>query len=227
MCIKSSRRVLCVFLVVGILVVATAVPLVMYADKNDVKTVVIDPGHGGMDAGVSSANGVKESDIVLLIAKALGEYLKSGGFEVVYTRKNKSALVGGKFIKKTDMKRRVEIIKRAKPDLVVSLHLNSFSDKNRRGIQVFFGDENSRNVALVMQGVLNENFNQPQVGRDFSALKADKYILNESPCTAVIIECGFLSNHIDEANLLDDTYRHSLAGSIYESILLWAFGEGA
>ena len=168
MCIKSSRRVLCVFLVVGILVVATAVPLVTYADKNDVKTVVIDPGHGGMDAGVSSANGVKESDIVLLIAKALGEYLKSGGFEVVYTRKNKSALVGGKFIKKTDMKKRVDIIKRAKPDLVVSLHLNSFSDKNRRGIQVFFGDENSRNVALVMQGVLNENFNQRQVGRDFS-----------------------------------------------------------
>ena len=227
MCIKSSSRVLCEFVLVVILIIVTAVPLVIFADGKDIKTVVIDPGHGGMDGGVSSASGVKESDIVLLIAKALGEYLEGGGFQVVYTRKNKSALVGGKFIKKTDMQKRVEIIKKAKPQLVVSLHLNSFGDIRRRGIQVFFGGDESRDFASLAQGVLNEKFNKPQSGRDFSILRTDKFILNESPCTAVIIECGFLSNSEDERNLLDDIYRHSLAESIYESILLWSFGEGA
>ena len=208
---------------VGVLAIPTALSSV----NRDVKTVVIDPGHGGLDSGVSSENGVKESDVVLLIARALGEYLESGGFNVVLTRKNQSALIGGRFVKKTDMERRVEIIKKASPQLVISIHLNSFSDKRRRGMQVFFGGDNSRDFALLTQDILNQKFNLPDAGRNFSILKADKYILNESPCPAVIIECGFLSNNEDERNLLDDTYRHRLAESIYQSILLWSFGEGA
>lgn len=208
---------------VGVLAIPTALSSV----NRDVKTVVIDPGHGGLDSGVSSENGVKESDVVLLIARVLGEYLESGGFNVVLTRKNQSALIGGRFVKKTDMERRVEIIKKASPQLVISIHLNSFSDKRRKGMQVFFGGDNSRDFALLTQDILNQQFNLPDAGRNFSILKADKYILNESPCPAVIIECGFLSNNEDERNLLDDTYRHRLAESIYQSILLWSFGEGA
>jgi len=208
---------------VGVLAIPTALSSV----NRDVKTVVIDPGHGGLDSGVSSENGVKESDVVLLIARVLGEYLESGGFNVVLTRKNQSALIGGRFVKKTDMERRVEIIKKASPQLVISIHLNSFSDKRRRGMQLFFGGDNSRDFALLTQDILNQQFNLPDAGRNFSILKADKYILNESPCPAVIIECGFLSNNEDERNLLDDTYRHRLAESIYQSILLWSFGEGA
>lgn len=204
-----------------------AIPTVLSSVNRDVKTVVIDPGHGGLDSGVSSENGVKESDVVLLIARVLGEYLESGGFNVVLTRKNQSALIGGRFVKKTDMERRVEIIKKASPQLVISIHLNSFSDKRRKGMQVFFGGDNSRDFALLTQDILNQQFNLPDAGRNFSILKADKYILNESPCPAVIIECGFLSNNEDEKNLLDDTYRHRLAESIYQSILLWSFGEGA
>ncbi|MBR2433790.1 MAG: N-acetylmuramoyl-L-alanine amidase [Clostridia bacterium] len=224
MCINK----LVVWILVAVSMVGVlAIPTVLSSVNRDVKTVVIDPGHGGLDSGVSSENGVKESDVVLLIARVLGEYLESGGFNVVLTRKNQSALIGGRFVKKTDMERRVEIIKKASPQLVISIHLNSFSDKRRKGMQVFFGGDNSRDFALLTQDILNQQFNLPDAGRNFSILKADKYILNESPCPAVIIECGFLSNNEDERNLLDDTYRHRLAESIYQSILLWSFGEGA
>ena len=224
MCINK----LVVWILVAVSMVGVlAIPTALSSVNRDVKTVVIDPGHGGLDSGVSSENGVKESDVVLLIARVLGEYLESGGFNVVLTRKNQSALIGGRFVKKTDMERRVEIIKKASPQLVISIHLNSFSDKRRRGMQVFFGGDNSRDFALLTQDILNQQFNLPDAGRNFSILKADKYILNESPCPAVIIECGFLSNNEDERNLLDDTYRHRLAESIYQSILLWSFGEGA
>ena len=227
MCIKSRSRVFCALLVAVIFVAFVAVPVVVSASGREAKTIVIDAGHGGMDSGVTSASGVKESDIVLLIAKTLGEYLEGGGFKVVLTRKNNSALVGGRFIKKTDMQKRVDIIKKAQPHLVVSLHLNSFSDRDRRGVQVFFGNDLSREFALLAQRVLNEGFNAVDAGRNFSILKADKYILNESPCPAVIIECGFLSNAEDEKNLTEDSYRHRLAEGIYKSILLWSFGEGA
>lgn len=227
MCIKSRSRVFVAIIACIVFCCFAVLPSVIAVDKTDVKTIVIDPGHGGLDGGVSSESGVKESDLVLSIALCLGEYLESGGFDVVYTRKNKSALVGGRFVKKTDMKRRVEIVKKAKADVVVSIHLNSFRDRKRRGIQVFFGDENSKSFALLMQSQLNEKFNVVDAGRNFSILKTDKYILNESPCPAIIIECGFLSNPDDEKNLLDDEYQHRLAQGIYEGLLLWAFGEGA
>lgn len=225
MCIKSAKGVLYVLIAILVFGSVFTVPIIVSAVNDEVKTIVIDAGHGGLDGGVVSKNGVRESDVVLLIGKVLGEYLQGGGFKVVYTRKNQFALVGGKFIKKTDMQKRVEIIKKANPDLVVSLHLNSFQDTSRKGIQVFFGNDGSRDFALLMQRQLNEKFNLPDAGREFSTLRADKYILNESPSTAVIVECGFLSNLADEKNLLDDTYRHRLAESIYQSILLWSFGE--
>lgn len=227
MCIKSKNRVFVAIILCVVSVCFLIVPSVVAVDKTHVKTIVIDPGHGGLDSGVSSESGAKESDLVLTIALCLGEYLKGGGFDVVYTRKNKSALVGGRFVKKTDMKRRVEIIKKVGAEVVVSIHLNSFSDRRRKGIQVFFGNDRSKPLASLMQNLLNEKFNLEDAGRNFSVLKTDKYILNESPCPAIIIECGFLSNPDDERNLLDDNYRHRLAQGIYEGLLLWAFGEGA
>ncbi|MBR2334496.1 MAG: N-acetylmuramoyl-L-alanine amidase, partial [Clostridia bacterium] len=116
MCINK----LVVWILVAVSMVGVlAIPTVLSSVNRDVKTVVIDPGHGGLDSGVSSENGVKESDVVLLIARVLGEYLESGGFNVVLTRKNQSALIGGRFVKKTDMERRVEIIKKASPQLVI------------------------------------------------------------------------------------------------------------
>lgn len=191
----------------------------MVVGNSSTSKVVIDAGHGGLDGGVSSKNGVKESDLVLVLARLVGERLEGAGVKVVYTRKNKGALVGGKFIKKRDMEKRLAIIKRANPSLVVSIHLNSYKDKSRRGMQVFFGVEQSKGVAEHLQEQLNNHFNEPDVGRRFSALQGDKYILNESPCPALIVECGFLSNPIDEQNLLSDIYRNQLAEVLCSSIL--------
>ena len=115
-----NKKVICVLLILCLAVTAVAVPVGVTVAKTEVKTVVIDPGHGGMDAGVSSTGGVKESDLVLTLSRILADYLESGGFKVVLTRKNKSALTEGKFIKKTDMQKRLKIIERAKPSLGAS-----------------------------------------------------------------------------------------------------------
>ena len=216
-----DKKVISVLLILCLTITVVAVPVGVTGAKTEVKTIVIDPGHGGMDAGVSSAGGVKESDLVLTLSRILADYLESVGFKVVQTRKNKSALTEGKFIKKTDMQKRLKIIERAKPSLVVSLHLNSFTDKSRRGIQVFYGKEDSKDFAKEMQSLINDEFNLPDVKRNFSALYADKYLLTESPCSAVIIECGFLSNPIDTQNLLDERYLHRLAYAIFQGIAVW------
>ncbi len=220
MCIKNIKKAVFVGFCLLIFVVSVLVPTVTLASKPYEKIIVVDPGHGGLDTGVSGANSV-ESDIVLILARTLGEYLESGGFKVVYTRKNKHSLVSGNFHKKKDMEKRLKIIERAEPQVVVSLHLNAYSDRSRRGIQVFFGKEDSKDLAKTLQNVLNDNHNVPSVKRAYSVLTADKYLLTQVACPSVIIECGFLSNPIDEQNLLDDGYRQLLAESIFFGILNW------
>ena len=174
-------------------------------------TVVIDAGHGGADGGVTGATtGVKESDLNLEMAKVLGEYLESAGFRAVYTRKNKDDLCGGGgFDKRKDMYKRAEIIKRSAPAAVVSLHMNSFPSSSRRGAQVFFerSSEEGAAFASVVQDRLNEAFNVPDAGRKFAALSAEKFLLEQSPAPAIIVECGFLSNPEEEAKLRDSAYQ--------------------
>ena len=195
----------------------------MVVGNSSTSKVVIDAGHGGLDGGVSSKNGVKESDLVLVLARLVGERLEGAGVKVVYTRKNRGALVGGKFIKKRDMEKRLAIIKRANPSLVVSIHLNSYKDKSRRGMQVFFGVEQSKGVAEHLQEQLNNHFNEPDVGRRFSVLQGDKYILNESPCPALIVECGFLSNPQEEAKLRTADYQRKLCAVIAAGVSTYLF----
>ena len=73
------------------------------------KVIVIDAGHGGVDAGVYGVeSGVRESDINLAIAKQLKGYFTDAGFKVVLTRKDNGGLYGlpTKGFKMRDMKKR-------------------------------------------------------------------------------------------------------------------------
>ncbi len=194
----------------------------------DCKTVVIDAGHGGKDAGVSGTKtGVKESDLNLQIALLLGEYLQSGGYSVVYTRKNDTSLsffpsTGSR--KRDDFFRRGEIVNNARADVVVSIHMNAYQAlPTRRGAQVFFakGRQSSKAFAIVVQDKLNQAINLDGSGREFAPLSAEKYLLECSPSPSVIVECGFLSNAIDEQNLQNANYQSKLAYAIFEGIAIY------
>lgn len=180
-------------------------------------TVVIDPGHGGVDGGVTgSLTGVKESDVNLAISRLLQARFEEAGFNVVLTRKSEAGLYGAATpgYKMRDMRKRAEIIGESSPALMISVHQNYFSLSARRGAQVFYrGDlESSRSLACMIQSELNS---MPECVRQSSPLAGDYYVLNCSDCPSVIVECGFLSNAMDEALLLDDGYREKLADAIF------------
>ena len=184
-------------------------------------TVVIDAGHGGIDGGVSGVSTkVSESEINLAISKKLEKVFEDSGFNVVLTRRTSGGLYGflGAGFKMRDMKAREKIIKEANPTLVISIHQNNFSDHNRRGAQVFYhmGREQSKGFANCMQGVLNE---MEENVKKSSALSGDYYVLKVSPCPAIIIECGFLSNEQDEKLLLSENYQQKLANQIFYGCL--------
>ena len=207
---------LCVMLVISSFFIARTVKLAYVSTLNG-KTIVLDAGHGGIDGGVVGLSGTVESDINLKITKILRHYLQEKGYKVVLTRGGADGLydVGAQSKKLSDMQKRKQIINENSPDLVISIHQNSYPLKSVKGAQVFYADNNEKSteVAQGLQSALNEFYSQ-----DKKSKKADYYVLQCSPYPTVLIECGFLSNAQDEKNLNDSAFRESLAKVISTSV---------
>jgi N-acetylmuramoyl-L-alanine amidase len=179
-------------------------------------TVVIDAGHGGIDDGtVGLLTKVKESELNLKVAKELKSFFVAAGVNVVMTRENSEGLYGTKSpgFKRRDMNKRKEIIEKAKPDLVISIHMNKFPQSYVRGARVFFckESEKSETAAIKVQNALNKNVNE----RTFTVLKGDYFILNCTEYTSILVECGFLSNVLDEQLLQTSEHRKKVAYQIF------------
>ena len=181
-------------------------------------TVVLDAGHGGVDPGVA-AGGVRESDINLLLVKELRQLFADAGFRVVLTRKNAGGLYGlpTPGFKRRDMEERRRIIREAAPDLVISVHQNSFpAQPSRSGAQVYYkkGDAAASRLAACIAAPLSR-----ACGGRCAALVGDYYILNCSAFPSVIVECGFLSNAAERQKLCTAAYRRTLARAVFGGAL--------
>lgn len=128
-------RTICVSrsVITSLLVILMLVSSAFYSYSGDpslrIDTVVIDPGHGGIDPGCTS-HGVMEKDVVLSIALKLGKYIKENlkGVEVIYTRKT------DKFVK---LYKRAEIANKNNADVFISLHANASQYKHVNGSETF------------------------------------------------------------------------------------------
>ncbi len=106
----------------------------------EIKTVVIDPGHGGKDPGAVGPRGLREKDITLSVGKKLGKILKQKhGMKVLYTRKR------DKFI---PLNERTELANGNKADLFISVHVNASKQRSVRGIETYFLNWTNENQAM-------------------------------------------------------------------------------
>lgn len=160
------------------------------------KTIVIDPGHGGKDPGKIGINGAKEKDVNLAISKELEQILNDNGFKVVMTRTQDKALSGeGKFSKIGDLNARCKIINdtyaSAPETVLISIHQNSFTSESVHGAQSFYykSSENSKRLAEIIQGKMNNNINTDKA--KITKENNSYYMLINSKCPGIIIECGF------------------------------------
>ena len=193
--------------------------------------IVVDAGHGGADGGVSGkTTGVKESDLNLAIAYRVSDVLTDMGFEITMTRKTEAGLYGTatKGFKKRDMQRRKEIIESVDPMLVLSIHQNRYPARSVRGGQVFYARESERGKALALsvQAELNELYGKEKV-KERKAAVGDYFILNCADCPSVIVECGFLSNPLDEKLLTTEIWQKKLAESIATGVVNYLSGAVA
>ena len=104
------------------------------------RTVVIDPGHGGKDPGaLGKTRKTDEKHIVLSVSKKLGDKIKAAypGVKVVYTRSTDVFV---------ELKERANIAKRNKADLFISIHCNSAANTKAYGASAWIlGPKSTRN----------------------------------------------------------------------------------
>ena len=166
--------------------------------KGTKATIVIDPGHGGFDPGKVGANQTLEKDVNLAISEKLNQKLAASGYTA-------------------DMQNRVALIEEKKPDLVVSIHQNSFS-ASTKGAQVFYHKSSEKGKRLA--GILQQSIKEKADKENHRVEKANAsyYMLRKVSCPIVIVECGFLSNPDEERLLNDEKYQKKMVEGIAEGI---------
>ncbi|NCB48716.1 MAG: N-acetylmuramoyl-L-alanine amidase [Clostridia bacterium] len=187
----------------------------VFSVPNSKYTVVVDAGHGGIDGGcVGSTTGVFESELNLAYAYNLAKQLQNMNISVVLTRTDSNGLyeTGVSNLKRSDMKKRREIIENVSPDLIVSLHMNSYSLKSCQGAQAFYkkGNECGEMLATYVQtqmyNMLGNAKKTAQVG--------DYYLVTCTDIPSVLVECGFLSNVEEELLLQKKSYQDKVCYAI-------------
>ena len=125
-----------------------------------VRTIVIDPGHGGHDPGAVGPSGLREKDVNLRIAKRLRERLieegKSFGIENVYLTRSSDRFI--------PLEERTAIARKRKADIFISIHCNGARRKKAHGIETyilgFTDDQTSLQLAARENATTTKGLNE-------------------------------------------------------------------
>lgn len=224
----SVSIVLGLFFILGILQISDTSKY-MSVNGNNIESkkikVIIDPGHGGVDCGAVASDSTLEKDINLQIALMLEEMLKMAGAETILTRESDMSIhditattIRAK--KVSDIHNRFKIIEENPEYIFVSIHQNTYSDSKYKGAQLFYSPNNPESVELAksIQNSFSANL-QKDNEREIKKCTTDVYLVYHAKSTAVLCECGFISNAEELNNLKNPEYQKQIAFCIFKGIL--------
>jgi N-acetylmuramoyl-L-alanine amidase len=191
------------------------------------QTLIIDPGHGGEDGGASSGSGLLESAVNWDIARRLSDLAGFFGVETVMTRDsediNYPETARTTHARKVwDTEQRVERINAVPYGVLISIHQNKYPGPQPSGSQVLYAkDASSKALGMLTHANLVSGLN-PGNRRVASPIGGDIYIMKHTSCTAILVECGFLSNPSEAELLGTDVYRRKLAALLLGSYIQFA-----
>jgi N-acetylmuramoyl-L-alanine amidase len=213
-----------------------------------IRTIVIDPGHGGNETGAIGPGGVVEKDVTLALANKLASLLRSRtSMRVILTRTGDEQV---------DLTRRTALANEYGADLFVSIHLNAALRKGATGSETYFlsleaSDELARQAAdrenadatgaidaasdlkLILWDLAHQQYLkdssafaeavQDELSRATETLnrgvkQAPFRVLIGATMPAALVEVGFISNPDEERRLRGDDYQLLLAEAIYRGI---------
>lgn len=205
--------------------------------KPALKTIVIDPGHGGNDPGNQNRRlKLNEKVYTLDVAKRLQRLLTAQGYRVVLTRKSDT---------RVELEDRTALARRVKGDLFVSIHFNGFSDPKVAGAETYImtpsrqrstpqRESNHRMLTERYAANRHDHWNAVlgyHVHRQLTTrlnapdrgLKRFRYhVLRSAHCPAVLVEAAFLSNDVEGRKVASVAYRQRIAEGVAAGIKAYA-----
>lgn len=176
------------------------------ADAARFRRVVIDAGHGGKDKG-AIWGGVRESDLNLNVAKKVENLLRAHGVPVVMTRRS------DKFIA---LSHRASIANRYNDAIFVSIHFNASTHTYVRGVETFYASSKGKKLAKYIHSSMRKKLRI----KDRKVRSGKQYaVLNKTRGTAVLVECGYISNAYERDRCKRKWYQSLAASAIVEGIL--------
>jgi N-acetylmuramoyl-L-alanine amidase len=171
--------------------------------------VVIDPGHGGVDRGGMPGQRLAEKGFTLDTAKRLARVLGNvSGIKVVLTRDNDT------FVSLTE---RTNIANQyaGRDAVFVSIHFNAGRREGAYGIETYYNNQRGyRLAALVHPRVI-----RAMASIDRGIRHRGYWVLRKNRLPAILVECGFLTNHAEAARISDSGLRERLARAIGDAIV--------
>lgn len=192
------------------------------ANRSAVRTVVIDPAHGGHDTGTVTPY-VREADAALVVATKLGAELTKRGFEVVYTQEQNQY---------QSPQARVDKANAAPAAIFVSLHLNS-GRSDVKGAQTYTlapagknekpmpGHEFSQ-CSMAFAMALQSSLVEKAEAVDGGCRRAHYSLLNSLRCPAVMVEMGYATNPEEGTRLATEEYQIKLANALADGVEAFA-----
>ncbi len=200
-----------------------------FSPENKLRTIVLDPGHGGHDAGAVSTI-AKEKDLNLAVARKLRRMLEQQGYKVVMTRDSDFFLT---------LQQRVDIANRIPDSIFVSIHHNS-GRREASGIETFTlapqgttspyartkrdmelagNNQDSENIALAT--AVHSRAIRSSGAIDRGIQRARFSVLCTIKRPAILFEGGFVSNAAECRKMATGRYQDILAHSICQGIVAY------
>lgn len=221
-----------------------------------VRTVVLDPGHGGHDFGTIGPRNLAEKEIALDVALRLRNLLADQGFAVLLTRERDEAVA---------LDQRAAFANASAGDLFMSIHVNWIPNQKARGVETYYlgptddpfltqlaaaenqnagyslsdlkrllegiyadiRQDESRLLAEAVNGKLYQSLSLSNPRLvDRGVKRAPFIVLVATEMPAVLAEVSCLSNQEEARLLADPGYRHLIARSLFAGIVSYARTQG-
>lgn len=209
----------------------SSTPLPVF-DETEKIHFVIDPGHGGEDAGAIANDGTLEKDLNFKISTLLFTIFDLNGNNVDMTRTDDHLLydyygdlkdyTGQK--KVYDLKNRLKFAEEKENSIYVGIHMNKFPEEKYNGLQIYYSRQNPLSHQLakeVREAVISTL--QQQNKRQIKPSNNSIFVLDNAKIPAILIECGFLSNQNELELLKSDAYQKKLCVTLFSALVKHAY----
>lgn len=171
--------------------------------------ISINGGHyPGLDPGAVGQTGLQEAEVAKNISEHVVGILREVGYNAL-------------FIQRNELYEITELSNDFCADLFVSIHCNAAENRSAQGTETFYGSDEGSKLAQCIQSQIIDNLGTVDRGiKDGSHL----YVIRNTNAIAVLVECAFISNDIDECMLADLNKQYEFARAVARGITDYVAG---